>query len=229
MEAEREWREREMRFLRNQLSLLALEDQRKTARKALVVMLYAHFEGVCKALLSMYVNWLNRLGLRVADVVPAVGAASLAKVFEALRDPKRKCAQFARALPDDTALHRFARDRDFVEVAWNIAQRSVQIEPDDVIDTESNLKPVVLRKILFRLGLDPNLAAPWEGSIHKLLNRRNGVAHGTERAGVEEKDYAELEQAVLLVIDGLVTAISDAVAKQVYLAAGASPPAAGTV
>jgi hypothetical protein len=73
IEAEREWREREMRLLRNQLSLLATEEQRKIARKALVVMLYAHFEGTCKALLSMYVNRLNNLGLRVADVAPALG------------------------------------------------------------------------------------------------------------------------------------------------------------
>jgi hypothetical protein len=227
MEAEREWREREMRVLRNQLSLLASDEQRKIARKALIVMLYAHFEGVCKALLSMYVSRLNQLGLRVCDVAPSLGAASLAEIFRALRDPQRKCDEFRRVLPDDTELHRFARDREFVEVAWRIGQRSVKIEPDDVVDTESNLKPVVLRKILFRVGLDPKLAQPWEGAIHNLLNRRNAVAHGTEKAGIEEKEYNNMEQAVAQVIDGLVIAISDAVAKQVYLAAGASASAAG--
>ena len=228
IEVEREWREREMRVLRNQVSLLASEEQRKVARKALVVMLYAHFEGVCKALLSMYVSRLNRLGLRVADVAPALGAASLSKVFQALREPTRKCPEFARALPDDTALHRFSRDRDFVEATSQIAQRLIQIDPDDIVDTESNLKPVVLRKILFRLGLEPKLAQPWEGAIHNLLNRRNAVAHGTEKGGIEEKEYNDMERAVTQVIDGLVMAISDAVAKQVYLAAGAPAPAAGT-
>lgn len=223
MEVEREWRETEMRLLRNQLSLISSDEQRKIARKALVVMLYAHFEGVCKALLSMYVNRLNSLGLRVADVVPPIGAASLTEVFQALRDPNLKCAEFVRALPDDTALHRFARDRDFVEVAWKIAERSVQIDPDLVVDTESNLKPVVLKKILFRLGLDPGLAQPWEGAIHNLLNHRNSVAHGTARAGLEEDEYGHLEQVVTLVVDGLVKAVSDAVARQIYLAAG--PPA----
>ncbi|MBI2378958.1 MAG: hypothetical protein HYV07_33495 [Deltaproteobacteria bacterium] len=229
MEAEREWREREMRLLRNHVSFLASEDQRKTARKALVVMLYAHFEGICRALLSMYVNRLNSLGLRVADVAPALGAASLADIFQSLRDPNRKCAEFARALPDDTALHRFARDREFVEVAWRIAERSLQIDPDVVVDPESNLKPVVLRKILFRLGLDPLLAKPWEGAIHNLLNRRNAVAHGTAKAGLDEKEYAELEQAINLVVDGLVHSVSDAVARRVYLAPGPSGPAAGMV
>ena len=228
MEIEREWREREMRLLRNQLALLASEDQRMTARKAMVVMLYAHFEGVCKALLSMYVNRLNGLALRVADVAPALGAASLAEVFQALRDPNRKCAEFARALPNDTSLHRFARDRDFVEAAWKVAERAVQIDPDNVVDTESNLKPVVLRKMLYRLGLDPELAQPWEGAIHNLLNRRNAVAHGTAKAGLTEKEYGGLEQTVGLVVDGLVKAISDAVAGQVYLAAVAPPFGAAT-
>lgn len=225
MEAEREWREREMRLLRNQLSLFASEDQRKIARKALVVMLYAHFEGVCKALLCMYVRRLNNLGLRVADVAPALGAASLSEVFQALRNPKRKCPEFARALPDDSALHRFARDRDFIEVAWRIAERSVLINPDVVVDTESNLKPVVLRKILFRLGLDPKLAQPWEGAIHNLLNRRNDIAHGTAKGGLDEKEYGQLEQAVTLVIDGLARAISEGVARQSYLPGGAPAPA----
>lgn len=219
MEAEREWRENEMRQLRNQLGHISSEEQRRAARKALVVMLYAHFEGVCKALLSMYVNRLNMLGLRVDQVVSPVGAASLAAVFVALRDPNKKCAEFSRALPNDTALHRFARDREFVEVAWKVAQRLVQIDVDEVVDTESNLKPVVLRKILYRLGLDPNLAQPWEGSIHLLLNRRNDVAHGTARAGIDEKEYSTLEQAVSQVVDGIVKAIFDAIARKAYLAA----------
>jgi len=217
-ETEREWREKEMRQLRNQLALLSSEDHRKTARKALVVMLYAHFEGVSKALLSMYVNRINSLGLKVGEVAPHIGAATLADVFNALRDPNKKCIEFARALPNDTALHRFARDREFVEVAWKVAQRSVLIDADEVVDPESNLKPVVLRKILFRLGLDPDLAEPWEGAIHLLLNRRNNVAHGTAKAGLDEHEYAKLEQAVWLVVDGIVRAVSDAIARKVYLA-----------
>lgn len=228
METEREWREAEMRQLRNQLSLLQSDDQRKTARKALVVMLYAHFEGVSKALLTMYVNRINSLGLRVDEVVPHIGAASLAKVFHALRDPNKKCAEFSRDLPDDAALHRFARDREFVEVAWKVAQRSAQIDSEEVVDTESNLKPVVLKKILFRLGLDPELAKPWEGTIHTLLNRRNDIAHGTAKAGIEESEYGKLEQAVSKVVDGIVKAVSEAVVCKAYLATTGQAPILAT-
>jgi hypothetical protein len=229
IETEREWREREMRLFRNQVAALAKEDHRRVARKALVVMLYAHFEGVTKALLSMYVNRLNALSLRVADVAPSIGAASLSDFFHAMRDANRKCKEFARALPDDTALHRFARDREFVEVAWQVASRTVQINTDDVVDTESNLKPVVLKKILYRLGLDPKLAQPWESVIQQLLKRRNDVAHGTAKSGLDEKDYTSLEQAVHLVVDDIVKAICEAVAKRQYLGSTANAAPTDTV
>jgi hypothetical protein len=217
MEAEREWREREMRLFRNQVASLASDKERRIARKMLVVMLYAHFEGVCKAILSTYVTRLNALGLKVADVKPALGAASLYEIFHALHDPKRKCKEFKRSLPDDTQLHRFARERDFIEVAWQISLRPVQINVETVVDTGSNLKPAVLRKILFQLGLDPALADPWEGTIDQLLRRRNAVAHGAAKDGLEEKDYARLEEAVALVVEGLVQSISRAVGDRTYL------------
>ena len=216
IEAEREWRERELRLFRNQVSALDTEDKKRIARKGMLVMLYSHFEGATKAILSMYVNRLNGLGLRVDEVVPSIGAVSLSEVFLALRNPEKKCKEFVRALPDDSALHRFAREREFIEVAWQVAHRSVVMDVDDVVDTESNLKPIVLKKIFYRIGLDPALADPWSGHINQLLNRRNSVAHGSERGGLEEREYANLEQTVNLVLDDLVKAISEAVAREDY-------------
>lgn len=219
MEGEREWRDREIRLLRNQIASMGTEAEQMLARKALVVMLYAHFEGVTKALCSLYVGRLNALSLRLGDVKPALGAASMAGVFRALRDPSTKCKEFARELPDDTALHRFARDREFVEVAWAIADGTVKIDCDAVVDTESNLKPVVLRKILYRLGFDPRVAEPWEGTMHRLLRRRNDIAHGSAKDGISEVEYVELEKAVGGVVDAVARLIGDAVSQCDYLAA----------
>lgn len=219
MEAEREWREAEMRLFRNQVASLENLEQQRVARKALVVMLYAHFEGLTKTLLTMYVNHINTLAMKVSEVSAAFGAAAIEDVFKALRDGTKKCPEFTRQLPDDTGLHRFAREREFVEVAQRIASRTVAVDPDNIVDTESNLKPVVLRKILFRLGLDPNLAEPWEATINQLLRRRNDIAHGSARSGIDAVAYSELEQAVKLVFDGLICTIADAVSRQSYRAA----------
>jgi hypothetical protein len=218
IEVEREWRERELRLLRNHVAYLADEDDRRIARKALIVMLYAHFEGVCKALLIIYVNRINLLKLRVSSVTPSLGAASCTEIFQELRNPNSKCKIFGRQLPDNSALHRFARDREFIEKAWKFAEQEVSINVDVVVDTESNLKPVVLKKILYQLGLEPQLSEPWDATIHQLLRRRNDVAHGSARAGLSDSEYSKLDQAVGLVIDELVKAVSRAVSEKQYMA-----------
>ena len=217
IEQEREWRESELRFLKNHISLVRSRRERSVARKALVVMLYAHFEGVTKAILTIYVNALNGLGIPLAQVNFALTACALADVFMALRNPHSKCKVFARQLPDDAKLHRYARDREFLERSAEFATRPLTIDPDSVVDTESNLKPVVLRKILYRLGFDPTLIDPWEGSVHILLKRRNDVAHGTAREGLNRESYNALEDAVRKVVDALVAATTGALSRQLFL------------
>lgn len=222
IELEREWREAELRFLRNRLAYISAEPEQMIYRKSLVVMLYAHFEGLCKAILLTYVESLNASGLLVREANAAIAAASLDDVFRALRNPNSKCKAFKRELPDDSKLHRFARDREFINEFAAFAGRSIAIDGDAIVDTESNLKPVVLRKILFRLGLEPTLVAPWTRTIQQLLRRRNDVAHGTSKDGLEEKEYRELEQAVHAVVDDLVRIICDAVNKKSYRCTPAS-------
>lgn len=218
IELEREWREAELRFLKNRVAEIRTTKDQDVARKALVVMLYAHFEGLSKALFTIYVNALNGLGIAISSAHSALAAAALADLFKALRNPDSKCKVFARALPQDAKLHRYARDREFLERTAEFGIRTLTIDPDLVVDTESNLKPVVLRKILFQLGLDPDVVEPWEGTVNQLLKRRNDVAHGTARDGIGVKDYDALEKAVKEVVDALVAALTTALTKQAYLA-----------
>ena len=216
IELEREWREAELRFLRNHIEAIPDEAKRKVYRKSLVVMLYAHFEGLCKAILLTYVESLNASGLLVEEANAAIAAASLSEVFQALRNPNSKCRIFKRDLPDDTKLHRFARDREFIDSFAALAGRSVTLDADSLVDTESNLKPVVLRKILYRLGLEPTLVTPWTGQIQQLVRRRNDVAHGTAKDGLDEQIYRELQEAVYAVVNNLVKVISDAISNELY-------------
>lgn len=218
IELEREWREAELRFLRNRIAEIRATKDQDLVRKALVVMLYAHFEGLTKALFTIYVNALNGLGIAISSAHSALAAAAMADLFRALRNPDAKCKVFARALPRDTKLHRYARDREFLERSADFGSRTLTIDPDLVVDTESNLKPVVLRKILFQLGLDPDTVEPWEGTVNQLLKRRNDVAHGSAREGVGVKDYDALEKAVKEVVDALVAALTTALTNQAYLA-----------
>lgn len=217
IDLEREWRELELQFLKRRVAEIRDEEDGDVARKALVVMLYAHFEGLIKAILSIYVKALNGLKIPISQVHSALAAVALTDIFKALRNPDSKCKIFARKLPDDAKLHRSARDREFLERTSEFGMRPLAIDPDLVVNTESNLKPVVLRKILYQLGFDPALVEPWEKTVNQLLRRRNDVAHGTARAGLTAKEYDELEMAVKEVVDAIVAAITEALAREAYL------------
>jgi hypothetical protein len=89
--------------------------------------------------------------------------------------------------------------------------------PDEVIDTESNLWPVVLKKNLFRLGLDHDRLKHHDGTIANLVNRRNGIGHGTERAGVTEGAFTNLQRSVYEVMDEVIAMIIEALSNRTYL------------
>ena len=63
LEDDRTWRQDEIRFLRNQLANLKRDDEKSKYRRALVPMLYAHYEGFCKVALEHYVIVVNEAGI----------------------------------------------------------------------------------------------------------------------------------------------------------------------
>src|ERR1017187_9532491 len=101
LEADRAWREDEIRFFQNQGADLDDTSEQEQYRRALVLLLYAHFDGFCKFALTVYVNAINGEGITCAAASHAIAAASLADVFMALRDQNSKCAEFQNSAPDD--------------------------------------------------------------------------------------------------------------------------------
>ncbi len=89
--------------------------------------------------------------------------------------------------------------------------------PDKYIDMESNLKPIVLRKNLFRLALPFNMFDDYDGVLNRLLSQRNNIAHGALVAGIDKLDYQEIRSAVMKVIDELNKKIIEAILNRSYL------------
>lgn len=217
LEEEFTWRGDEIRFLRNQLSDLTKVHERDRFRRAMVVMLYSHFEGFWKAAFMIYVKALNAENIAFAEANHALLAASATNIFEALADSNRKADFFRNTAPDDVKLHRFCRHAEFAGRIEEFSFRRVVIDPDCVVDTESNLKPVVIRKNLFRLGFDYKLFSHHEGTINWLLQKRNNVAHGGTRAGVDETEYDPLEIAVMDVMKSVIQIIYTSLRERRYL------------
>lgn len=210
------WRENEIRFFRNQLANIADDNGKKLYRKALIVMLYSHYEGFCKTAFLIYVKAINNEIIKRGNATPYIVAASLAEVFKAYENTDKKCEYFKHALPEDEKIHRFARQVDFVKDFNDIWNVIVDI-PETIVDTESNLKPVVLRKILYRLGFAYDLFDKHEGQINHLLARRNNIAHGIEKAGLDEKVYLDIEKATLNIMNELIKKIIEALISKAFL------------
>jgi hypothetical protein len=200
LESELAWRQDEIRFFQNRGTVLPKPDEQDQYRRAVVLVLYAHFEGFCKFAFDLYRTAINGEQVACGEASPAIAAAGWAKLFKELRDPNTKCSEFKHTLPDDGKLHRFARDREFMERSAEFNRLPVTI-PDDFVDTESNLKPVVLRKILYRLGLPHDQFSQHDGKIDRLLRVRNKIGHGESRSGVTSTDYEELRTIVFQIME----------------------------
>jgi hypothetical protein len=216
LEADRAWREGEVRSLQNLGESLRTGDEKDQYRRSLVLMLYAHFEGFCKFALSLYCSAINRARIQCSEADSALAAASLSEVFRDLRNPNKKSDVFRRVLPDDAKLHIFAREKEFLEKSVELMKRLVEI-PDGAVDMESNLTPTVLSKNLFRLGFDHNACDEWHGDINRLLEFRNKVGHGEMRSGIPEGTYIDLRKSVDRVMTAVTLAIINSLQEKDYL------------
>ncbi len=213
LEREWEWRTDEIRHLKNLIGTEPVEVRRNDFRKALVVLLYSHFEGFCVLALQHYRDAVNMAGLSCRSAIPAIVAGAWDKVFSAMQSGDAKCKIFANALPDDANLHTRWRRRHFVEEVDRLNAIPVVV-PEDTIDSESNLKVSVLKRNLFLLGLEHSFVDAHSGSIQRLLTLRNGVAHGTHRNGIQEPEYVVVEDAVNNVCEQLIVYLDDAFRNQ---------------
>ena len=215
LEQELTWRTDEIRFLKNRLEDIAGSKQKMLYRKSLVVMLYSHYEGFFKFALLIYVRTINAEGIKCSDANSAIVAGAWHEIFKAMEQGDKKERIFRKPLPGEDSLHRYARRREFVEQLPDFQSTNVTI-PDTTIDTESNLWPEVLQKNLYRVGLQHDIFGSNDGTISKLVNRRNDVAHGSRRDGLTAEKYSEMERAVFRMMDDFMLLIVSALRNNAF-------------
>ena len=220
LETDLTWRTDEIRFLRNQLANIIKEEDKERYRKSLLVMLYSHYEGFCKTAFLIYINVVNNEALQRKRANHHLATCSLHNVFKAFEDgeykPEIYRGIFKNTLPEEKKLQRFARQVDFIVNLDNFWDEVVSVS-DEIADTESNLWPVVLKKILFRLGLPEQSFKKYESNIFALVNMRNGVAHGRDKEGIKEDLYTSIEKGVFDTMQGVIEVIIDALKNKKYL------------
>lgn len=215
LEGDRRAREAEIALIEKLIPDLDVGDQ-DSLKRSLVLLIYSHVEGYCKFALLTYVQWINSAGLKCGQVTYPLVAASLSKVFSALRDPNSKHDFFRTILPMDASLHLSARDQAFVEKYDLVISHSVEI-PDKVVDTKSNVNAEVLMKILFQLGMDYREVAPHSGNLNKLLGIRNAIAHGDRLKVPREEEIADFKATAGAVMSFLQEGVYSALQGATYL------------
>lgn len=203
MEEELTWRQREIVFLKNVMVGITKEEDKERYRKSLIVMLYAHFEGFCKTCLLIYVKAINDLNLTRKEANDSLVASSKEGIFNGYDNLDKKCKIFKRELPNDTDLHRFYRRTDLV-VQFNEFLEQKLVIADNVINTESNLWYHVLKKNLFKLGIDYTVFDQYQSSINALVNKRNSIAHGSEKFGIAESEYKKIQDDIIETMNNII-------------------------
>lgn len=216
METELAWRQEEIAFIKNQLANINNEVQKDKYRKCLVLVLYSHFEGFVKISLLTYIEYINSLGLIREDVNANLAVTSMSREFNAYDNNDMKGEVFKKTLPEDRKIHRYFRRVHLLE-ELNVFEKKELAIPDEAIDTESNLWYVVLQKNLYKVGLPIELFSQSKKDIDALVNRRNSIAHGSEKSGIKKEEYELWEKKIYRVMEDMIKIIYDCTVQEKYL------------
>ena len=176
------------------------EDLQGLLRNAMVLMLYAYFEGFCKKIFEIYVIYLNRKKEKVECVKSPLAAASIAKEFDLLEDSRHAPEGYGIDYNENGRLMRYARRIEFTEQFRKLMEKTVSI-PESILNTESNLRPEVLNRILFNLALDYKVEDQERGYLNKLVNYRNNIAHGTFARPISIEEFNNCKKTTLLLME----------------------------
>nr|VFK39279.1 MAG: hypothetical protein BECKTC1821E_GA0114239_100472 [Candidatus Kentron sp. TC]VFK43968.1 MAG: hypothetical protein BECKTC1821D_GA0114238_101932 [Candidatus Kentron sp. TC] len=216
IEKERQWREDEIAFLDKVQRSLERKEDRERIRRAIVCILYAHVEGFVYFIFSHYIDGINRQNLTCARVRPAIAAAAFHREFIALKDSKKKNPFFRKRLPDENHLHGLSRQIEFIENIAGFYDHPISIS-DDFINTEGNIGPETLEKLLFQIGLEYQDVEDIRRKLYRLLNVRNDIAHGKRKEGIKDKDYEDFRRCFRKVIDSISNKIITAYREKEFL------------
>ena len=200
LDQEFSWRLQELSSLR-QLIRQADGVSRRTALRAAVPVLYAHWEGFVKEAAVTYGRYISNSRLRYRDVrLCFLGIRALGRVRE-LSDIKRRI--FA---PEALLADIFAAEESRVVISLS-----------DHLDDIGNLDFDRFEQIALFLSIDIEPYVSKRPIIDEvLLSNRNKIAHG-EYLPIDERSYEELSSAILELMRQFKTDVQNGAALKKYL------------
>lgn len=198
----------------------SIPQEKEVCARSLIVMLYAYYEGYIKYSSLQYVSLIDGLDLRTSDVKSTFAAAALNNEFLDIEIGEKKSDIFRNSLPDDSKLHKLSRRSILVEKLHNLWDQKVTLG-DSYIKTDSNLTFDILKRTLYLLCLNVDAMNEHRGSIHKLLNYRNTVAHEGITTSIPKicEDYPKIEESTIKIIRSYKELLTHAILQKTFLRA----------
>ena len=192
-----DWREGELAALK---ILLRRDDITPTQKEVLLraawALLYAHYEGYCKFCLTKF---YDEAAKRLSD---CTNLPKQTLAFSAASHLKR-----LRALPALDLLHEMSSFTNYLaDTKPNFPE----------VDTESNLWPSVMHKLLADADIVVECVETHATKIETLVSRRNDIAHGQKNFIAEVGYYLTYEEAVYDVMYHLAYSVDDRLSRAPY-------------
>jgi hypothetical protein len=201
LEDDLNWRETELAILKQQAVLASKDSDRyRVLLRAMWALLYAHYEGFCKFAWDLYLEELQKAGVKRKNCKAEIAKLSLQKEFKALK---------GNLSPENL---------------WNFGQTDFEIMLEDNLDfhqisleTQSNLYPSLFKENVIQAGLTCTLVDKYKIELKSLVTRRNEIAHGEKMTIKNIDEYKKYEDAALEVMHELAISIIECLDKKLYL------------
>lgn len=171
--------------------------------RALVAMLYAHYEGFCKIAIRIYLREVRATGIKRVDCKERLVTFSLQKTFrEAKSFTTDQCWEF------------------YNESLDQMLQGGLEYELDKngeiALLGESNMYPTDLKANLEYACLPQTEVDNHKQLLKGLVGRRNGIAHGEKMLVKDLSAYEELEKAATSAMYDITYSIIETLENQAY-------------
>jgi hypothetical protein len=200
IENELDWRWSELAAIKVQIVKADKVSVRYEALlRALVVLLYAHYEGFCKFSWDLYLDGLQKRRLRRKDCDDRIVQLSLQKKFKELRgdlSPQSVWEFFTTHFPQLMDDH---------------------LEFQVRLETKSNLWPNLLKSNSQAVGLSCKMADEHESLLKALVRQRNSIAHGRRELIRDLEEYEKYEKAAFEAMYELGLSVVECLERETYL------------
>ncbi len=172
---------------------------KKTAVRASIAVLYAHWEGFIKNSATMYLNYVNSQRLKYCDLESCFVVFGIKKTINELNSSLKSELQI--------------KSLDFIRNEMN---NIANLKFESAIRTESNLNSDVFKNIISSIGFDSSkYRSRYKLIDESLLQRRNCIAHG-EYIDVNTDEFRGLADEVLTLLRMFKTDVENAASLERY-------------